>query len=117
MDDVYVNFTFVDEFEPIDPIYFEMYNSSGQTLIRKHYLSGTEQAETDLKNFTAKSAGDFIYITHLDEKMVYAIYNVKTKEGYPAPTDGKWEYVSSVRDRLVNKLKLARPELKYDWER
>lgn len=113
--DVFVNFTSVDQFERYDPIYFEVVNDKNEIILRKYSLSASENYETDLNKFKAKSIGSIMYITYKEEGMVYAIYDFESKKGYPNGTDGEWEYVSSVRDKLFEKLKKNNPNLKAEW--
>lgn len=116
VNDINVRFTMDDEFDRFDPIYYEILNRSGQVIVPKHYLTGTD-IPIDLTDFSAKISDNIIYISFLNEDIIYAIYDCNTKEGYPAPTEGEWNYVSSVKEKIVFKLKKSKPNLRFSWEK
>ena len=112
-------FTLVDEDEldSATAIYYEIVNSDGKVILRKYHLTGTHNYESDLSNFAANSQDSIIYLTYLDTNRVFAIYDLKSGNGYPHGSKNEdYKRTSKNGEILFNTIKLNNPNLVANWK-
>ena len=118
MKNIFVNIYQKDEFDSATPLYYEITKSEKDTILKKTHLIGTHDHITDLNDFKAKSFDSIVYLTWGNENEIYAVYDLKSGQGYPkSKLNENWKLRFENADNLINELKEKNPNLIANWKK
>lgn len=118
VENVSVRFTQSEEFDMATSIYYEVIDSEKNTILDKHLLTGTHDYVADDVMFSVRSYDSILYVSYNDPYNVYAIFDLKSKKGYPKGLGNhSYKEASNIRDSLLKVLNRFEPKLIGKWNR
>ncbi len=118
LQDVFVNLSQEDDFEIFTAIYYEIVDKNNAIILRKRHLTGTDLYEDNLKHFTANSYDSIIYITYFDSTKIFALFDLKSKNGYPHGSRNEdYDIISNHGAELLEKIRSYNPKLNASWKK
>ena len=113
---VYFDLEQENEFDMATAIYYGISTENNMTVAPMKHLIGTHDYITNPDTFAANSVDSIIYLTWGDTTEIYAVYDLRTGNGYPSRMDN-WKEGSQVADSLTELLKQTKPYLTANWKK
>lgn len=113
---VYFDLEQENEFDMATAICYGVSTESNMIIAPMKHLIGTHDYITNPDNFAANSVDSIIYLTWGDTTEIYAVYDLRTGNGYPSRMDN-WKEGSQVADSLTELLKQTKPYLTENWKK
>jgi hypothetical protein len=113
---VYFDLEQENEYDMATAIYYGVSTERNMTISPMRHLIGTHDYITNPDNFAANSVDSIIYLTWGDTSEIYAVYDLRTGNGYPSRMDN-WKEGSEVADSLTQLLKQTKPYLNAHWKK
>ena len=76
------------------------------------HVAGVSDRMVGMDNFSANQVDSVIYLTFMDENVVYAAYDLRTGKGYPYSDGESFASASARMDSIMMRLKAEIPALR-----
>lgn len=113
---VYFDLEQENKFDMATALYYGISTENNMTVAPMKFLIGTHDYITNPKDFSANSIDSIAYLTWGDTTEIYAVYDLRTGNGYPSRMD-TWKEGSQVADSLTGILKQSKPYLTANWKK
>lgn len=105
-----------NDFDMATAIYYGISTESNLTVAPMKFLIGTHDYIENSTGFSAASVDSIVYLTWGDTTEVYAVYDLRTGNGYPNRIES-WEDEIQIADSLAEILKHKKPYLIANWNK
>ena len=112
VNDIFINIFQEDEFDYATALSYEIVDNNDSIILRKSFLIWTLDGESYLKSFTANSYDSIIYLTYPDPMKIYAVFDLKSKRGYP---NGIRNNDYEKGEQLFKRLQSFNPNFRAGW--